>query len=45
MGEVKEIELVAENKALEFDVNLFSKLYNLDVSVYKEQLKTKTGKS
>lgn len=43
MGEVKEVELVAENKALEFDVNLFSKLYNLDVSVYKEQLKTKTA--
>lgn len=43
MGEVKEVELVEENKDLVFDVNLFSKLYNLDVSVYKEQLKTKTA--
>lgn len=43
MGEIKEVEVLEESKALEFDVNLFSKLYNLDVSVYKEQLKTKTA--
>lgn len=43
MGEVKEVEVVEEIKALEFDVDLFSKLYNLDVSVYKEELKTESG--
>lgn len=35
---MEEVEVVTDE--LELDVNLFSKLYNLDVSVYKEQLKT-----
>ncbi|MDB8436755.1 DUF1071 domain-containing protein [Turicibacter sanguinis] len=43
MEAVKTEEVVEECRALEFDVNLFNKLYNLDVSVYKEQLKTKTA--
>lgn len=40
MEEIKEVEVLKESKMKEFDVDLFSKLYNLDVSVYKEQLKT-----
>ncbi|MTL83568.1 DUF1071 domain-containing protein, partial [Turicibacter sanguinis] len=35
---MEEVKVVTDE--LELDVNLFSKLYNLDVSVYKEQLKT-----
>lgn len=43
MEEVKEVEVTESVKELGFDVNLFSKLYNLDVSVYKEELETERG--
>ena len=42
MEEVKEVEVVEEE--LKFDTNLFSKLYNLDVSPYVEILENKQAK-
>lgn len=47
MEEVKEVEVVKEiesNAELNWDTNLFNKLYNYDVAMYKEELEQRNKK-